>query len=122
MSPPAAALLDQTARIGYRKPGLEKMFERQGWIPFTVNHAQVYVAAIRKCSHSFRAIANDEPLMFLLPVLEIYITILCGDLAQEDRWLRQGKRSRQQLPHPLESTWDRLRMSRHNGSGPRDCF
>lgn len=128
VNPPAAVLLCQNPSIKYNCPELEKAYtsadkgEDSILSSFKIDCPKVYVEAIHNLNPSFSILAHNDPVMFLLPVLEIHVTILYGQLCHEDYFIKRAKSKCVVGTFSMETCWDALRMLRHDGMRPLDCF
>ena len=117
-------MLHQTKSIGYLSPELEQLHKTGRNPGILIDFSQVFISAIRNFDCSIRVLGNEDPLVFLLPVLRIHTSILCGDLANEDKYLRIGLRKVKEMPltQVVGTVWENLRMLRHDAAQPFKCF
>ncbi|EXJ76981.1 hypothetical protein A1O3_10138 [Capronia epimyces CBS 606.96] len=125
---PSLAALDRTGLIDNEKrrftlgEGFYDVHDNRDDSDYFVHCSHLYIAAIGQYDNVFRALAHEDPLMLVLPVLEIYTTFIWGDLEVQDRcigFVRQSWKQRQTL---LERSWNRLRVLKHEGGRPFECF
>ncbi|OTB07313.1 hypothetical protein M426DRAFT_248903 [Hypoxylon sp. CI-4A] len=80
--------------------------------------AEAYLAYVLKRNSSFLAEAHNNPLLFLLPILDVHAVYLNCELSIAHTYLRIGKEDRQHNPGYVEGSWDSLRMLKFDGMGP----
>ncbi|KAI2613431.1 hypothetical protein GGR54DRAFT_615821 [Hypoxylon sp. NC1633] len=78
--------------------------------------------ALLRRDKDFYVKAHKNPLILLLPLLEIHAIYLYDSLVWADRMFRRGRRSGQDGHDLVENAWDTLRMLKHDGMRPLDCF
>ncbi|KAI0845573.1 hypothetical protein F5Y00DRAFT_272768 [Daldinia vernicosa] len=84
--------------------------------------SEKYLRSLRKRDKSFFAEAQKDPLLLLLPILDIHATYLYERLIYADQCFRRGRTSPQEKLDLIEKAWDALRMMRHDGMGPLNCI
>ena len=84
---------------------------------FYLSFTKALTAAIQKWPPPQILAAHDDPLMFLLPVLDIHTTILGANLSQGVQSIRGLS-----LPQQIDQAWYSLRRIRHDGAQRFDCF
>lgn len=81
-----------------------------------------YVAALQKLDEHFFAEAHKEPLLLLLPILDIHAAFLYEGLNDADACFRAGRTNTQEKLDLIKEAWDSLRMMKHDGMGPLHCI
>ncbi|GAW14488.1 hypothetical protein ANO14919_038910 [Xylariales sp. No.14919] len=84
--------------------------------------SELYFQALLKRDGNFFVEVHKEPLVLLLPVLDIHATYLYEALIHSDWLFRVGRINRQSNPGLVEKSWSALRMMRHDGMGPLACI
>ncbi|KAI0417883.1 hypothetical protein F5X98DRAFT_386722 [Xylaria grammica] len=84
--------------------------------------SELYFQALLKRDRNFFVEVHKEPLVLLLPVLDIHATYLYEGLIHSDRLFRVGRTSHQENPGLVEKSWSALRMMKHDGMGPLACI
>ncbi|KAI1734578.1 hypothetical protein F4680DRAFT_453856 [Xylaria scruposa] len=80
-----------------------------------------YIQALLKLDRHFFVDVYKNPLLLMLPVLDIYAAHLYNAFIDADRALHEGRMSRKEKPGLVERAWDALRMMKHHGMRPLDC-
>ncbi|KAJ8128538.1 hypothetical protein O1611_g5097 [Lasiodiplodia mahajangana] len=81
-----------------------------------------YLQAILQRDARFLSGVHKNPLILLLPTLNIHYMALYKALNDVDRDFRYGRSSREEKPKFVENAWDSLRMIKHDGMRPLNCI
>lgn len=90
--------------------------------PSIIDFNEVYFRSIQNRSKLFYREAHDNPLLFMLPILEIHAAYLQNEFTHADGCLRLGRKRQQEQSDLVERAWDSLRMMKYDGMGPLRCL
>ena len=119
---PVIAALHQSWLSAYPNPDIECNKNQNLGYSYS-DRATVFGMALLSWPPRLRIQANDDPLMFFLPVLDIQLTIWGEELFRRDRFLEACLIDEFQTEFPdLVEAWNCLRMIIYNSEQPVDCF
>ncbi|KAI1173638.1 hypothetical protein F4777DRAFT_557102 [Nemania sp. FL0916] len=81
-----------------------------------------YIDALLERDKIFLTEAHEDPLLLLLPILELHASSLYEHLILAERSIRLGISDRKKHPSRIEEAWHTLRMIEHDGMMPLKCI
>ncbi|KAI1357323.1 hypothetical protein F5Y08DRAFT_324541 [Xylaria arbuscula] len=91
--------------------------------PWYVDFDQKYYEALQRRDANFFADAHRNPLVLLLPVLELHAAFLAGELNHADTHFLVARTSKKiKKMDCIENAWGTLRIMRHEGMNPLKCI
>lgn len=90
-----------------------------------IDTRELYLAGVLQTCSDTRRAANDDPLLYLLPILHIHCDAMAGDLGHHYEVLHCHMQDRNTLTsnhEALETSWRELRSLLHLGPKPFHAF
>ncbi|GAP83104.2 putative magnesium transport protein transmembrane region [Rosellinia necatrix] len=82
----------------------------------------IYLETVCHYHDTFYKQVHENPLLLLLPVLDIHAVYLYDGLSIADGLFREGRKNRHENPGLVEKAWSELRMMKHDGIRPLHCI